>query len=117
MLLFPGCLHIHFGFFSSAHILVNHFVFVSLGYYITKHRKLGGLVRNLFLSRFLEARKSKIKASADSMVRAHFLDSDFGFVVTLYCGRDEEISLSCKSPNLIHDLLTSKGLLLLIPSP
>ena len=83
MLLFPGCLHIHFGFFSSAHILVNHFVFVSLGYYITKHRKLGGLVRNLFLSRFLEARKSKIKASADSMVRAHFLDSDFGFVVTL----------------------------------
>lgn len=90
---------------------------VHLGCYITKHRKLGGLVRNLFLSRFLEARKSKIKASADSVVKPHFLDNHFGFVVTLYGRRDEEISLSSKSPNLIHDLLTSKGLLLLIPSP
>ena len=92
-------------------------MFVNLGCYITKHRKLGGLVRNLLLTRFLEARKPKIKASADSVVTAHFLDSHFGFVVTLCGGRDEGISLSCKSPNLIHDLFTSKGLLLLIPSP
>ena len=55
------------------------------------------------------ARKSKIKASADSVVRAHFLDSHFGFVVTLYVGRDEGISLSCKSPNLIMIFLPLKA--------
>ena len=85
MLLFPGCLHIHFGFFSSAHILVNHFVFVSLGYYITKHRKLGGLVRNLFLSRFLEARKSKIKVP-EGQVKAFFLVHSWHFFLSHMVG-------------------------------